>query len=202
MTTDSKVENALWLADNMGGEPMQTLAAEVRRLRAAQQAQPSEPMAKWPESILEAVNGGSIHSPIERLHAIAVLDRLHASGAFRSAQQAQPSEPAWWWDGDEADPGFLRTRNEYCKIPLYTAPPQPARAGEWRTMNEAPRGVPVLVEYHMFNDKSQPLARQVAWFYSGLWRPYPCTDGMAYADRWMPVTATPPPQQDEKEQSK
>lgn len=57
----------------------------------------------------------------------------------------------------------------------------------WQPIETAPHEVPVLVEYHQWNDRSQPLAQQVAWFYGGQWRPYPNTEHTAYADRWMPL---------------
>jgi hypothetical protein len=60
-------------------------------------------------------------------------------------------------------------------------------AEAWRPIETAPRGVPVLVQFHAYNNKANGLMQQVAWFFEGEWRPYPDTEGTAHADRWKPL---------------
>jgi hypothetical protein len=65
-----------------------------------------------------------------------------------------------------------------------TPTPGPLSADGWIDMAEAPHGVPILAQYHEFNDPSRSLAEHVVWFYANDWRPYPQTVGSAFADRW------------------
>ncbi len=66
-------------------------------------------------------------------------------------------------------------------------------ATSWLPLESAPTGVPVLVQFNLWNDPRNPLSEQVAWLYGGKWHVYPSIENTAYADRWKPLPVKAPP---------
>jgi len=63
---------------------------------------------------------------------------------------------------------------------------------EWHDKTvPAPKGVPVLAEYHEWNLASHPAKQHVVWCIDREWHRYPSTDDLAYVTRWkhLPTTA-------------